>query len=487
MPDKIDILLLHTEADNQRLQSGNGWVVDFKSIFEKLLGELLGQKPHILLKSEHDTITAANLEDVHIIIPILSPDFIKSELCVETVKEFISINKENQECRIFKIIKSPLPSMSDLEMLHLFPSFPLYRHDTDLDEFVDYKNFYDPELKNEIWMKFTDLAFEVFENLKCVKGLESSKVKSIISGRSIYLAETAEDLQIQRNILKRELQRHGYTIYPSQALPEESGALKRKVKEEMDKCNVSIHLIGNSYGKAPIGSDKSVVDIQNQIAAEKSSELKDKNLFSRIIWISPWQTTAEDDHRTFIENIKRDLTLSEAEILEIPLEDFKGIIREEFIKVSIDKKVDIVTEKPQALNGNEIIYLIYDQIDAKEVTDIKSALTSEGFEVIIPSFEGDILNQRNRHINNLRTFDSAIIYQGKTNDQWVRMKALDLLKAPGYGRNKGIKNKLVLGQPTLKTDQFYSTNEIDVIKAENQTTGDALKSYFKEKADLLKP
>lgn len=487
MPDKIDILLLHTEADNQRLQSGNGWVVDFKSIFEKLLGELLGQKPHILLKSEHDTITAANLEDVHIIIPIISPDFLKSTLCIETVREFIDINKENHDCRIFKIIKRPLPSASDLDILHLLPSFPLYRHDTDLDEFVDYKNFYDPELKNEIWMKFTDLAFEVYENLKCVKGLDSPKIKSIISGRSIYLAETAEDLQIQRNILKRELQRHGYAIYPSQALPEESSVLKRKVKEEMDKCSVSIHLIGSSYGKATMGSDKSVVDIQNQIAAEKSSELKDKNLFSRIIWISPWQTTAEDDHRTFIENIKRDLTLSEAEILEIPLEDFKGIIREEFIKVNIDKKADIVTERPKTINGKQIIYLIYDRIDAKDVADIKNALISEGFEVIIPSFEGDILNQRNRHITNLRNFDSAIIYQGKTNDQWVKMKALDLMKAPGYGRIKAIKNKLVLGQPTLKTDQFYSTNDIDVIKAENLGPGDVIKNYLIEKADLLKP
>ncbi len=51
---------------------------------------------------------------------------------------------------------------------------------------------------------------------------------------------------------------------------------------------------------------------------------------------------------------------------------------------------------------------------------------------------------RKHHIDNLRTFDAAIIYKGKVNDQWVRMKVLDLLKAPGLGRNKPIKGKAVV-------------------------------------------
>lgn len=49
----------------------------------------------------------------------------------------------------------------------------------------------------------------------------------------------------------------------------------------------------------------------------------------------------------------------------------------------------------------------------------------------MPDFEGELLSVRQKHIDNLRNFDAAIIYRGKVNEQWVRMKILDLLKAPG--------------------------------------------------------
>lgn len=67
---------------------------------------------------------------------------------------------------------------------------------------------------------------------------------------------------------------------------------------------------------------------------------------------------------------------------------------------------------------------------------------------------------RSTHINNLRSFDTAIIYKGKVNEQWVRMKILDLLKAPGLGRNKPIKGKAVItraGSP-LNLEAFKKHN-----------------------------
>ena len=64
--------------------------------------------------------------------------------------------------------------------------------------------------------------------------------------------------------------------------------LEREVRKELEECSLSIHLIGSAYGEIPEGSERSVVDVQNKLAAEhaviKRSRKED---FSRLIWIAP--------------------------------------------------------------------------------------------------------------------------------------------------------------------------------------------------------
>ena len=43
-----------------------------------MLSQVLSEKPKILLKGEYDTMTSPLLDNVAVLIPILSKDFIKS-------------------------------------------------------------------------------------------------------------------------------------------------------------------------------------------------------------------------------------------------------------------------------------------------------------------------------------------------------------------------------------------------------------------------
>src|SRR5690606_31359091 len=201
------------------------------------------------------------------------------------------------------------------------------------------------------------------------------------------------------------------------------------------ESNLSIHLIGSIYGTIPSGSERSVVDLQNKLAAEKSVKAKEnKEEFTRLIWISPNLSNASERQKSFIENIKRDVEAQEgAEILQTPLEDFKNIMREELVEAEERRS----TEAPDGRS----IYLMHDRVDVHDVKSIKEVLEKSGFRVLVPEFEGELLELRKKHIENLRNFDAAIIYKGKVNEQWVRMKVLDLLKAPGFGRKKPIIGK----------------------------------------------
>jgi len=477
----IDILIVYSENDNQQTSdTGNGWVTDFKRFLEMMLTQVLGDKPNVMLKSEHDTITAANLKKVAILIPLLSESFMSSGECLDIVEDFHKISAGGEAQRLFKVLKSPLSIEEQPAKLKDLIGYDLYFISPESGEVEDYKDFFGPDAEKNYWMKMVDLAYDIHESLIILKQTSGTKdIKSIYARRTIYLAETGHDLSVQRNIIKRDLQRHGYKVLPDHTLPKEVGNLKKEVAKDLKNCTLSIHLIGSSYGEIPDGADRSVVDLQNQIATERSAEVKDKSAFSRLIWISPNLQNASEKQLSFIENIKRDLASAEgAEILQTPLEDFKNIVREELIDVGIDKKL---STSDSSDNGKASIYILHDKIDEKETKAIKDAVKDAGYKVLTPSFEGELLELRQHHITNLRDLDAAIIYQGKVNDQWVRMKLLDLLKAPGFGRRKPVKGKVIISSKDKSMDlSAYKNHDITVIGGDSKTALESLKSFLKD-------
>lgn len=477
----IDILIVYSEEDNSSTSNtGKGWVTDFKRFLEMMLTQVLGEKPNVRLKSEHDSITGANLKKVGILLPVLSDAFMSSGECLDVVEDFFkNVSKEDPE-RIFKVLKGPVSLDEQPTKLKELLGYDLYYINPESGEIEDYKDFFGPEAEKNYWMKLVDLAYDLHETLILLKqNTTSDRVKSIYARRTIYLAETGHDLTVQRNIIKRDLQRHGYRVLPDHTLPQEVGKLKQQIKKEIEESSLSIHLIGSSYGEIPEGSDRSIVDLQNQIATERSLETEDKSTFSRLIWISPNLQNASEKQLAFIDNIKRDLSSSEgAEILQTPLEDFKNIVREELIEVGIDKKL---SKSQGSKNGKPAIYILHDKIDEKETKSIKKVIEDAGYRVLTPAFSGELLELRQHHITNLRDFDAAVIYQGKVNDQWVRMKLLDLLKAPGFGRRKPVKGKAIMSAKDETMDiSAYKNHDITMIKGDSQAALDSLKSFLEE-------
>ncbi|MTI22994.1 hypothetical protein E1176_18330 [Fulvivirga sp. RKSG066] len=476
----IDILIVYSASDNaQASETGNGWVTDFKRFLEMMLLQVLGEKPNVLMKAEDDSITAANLQDVGILIPVLSEEFMSSGACLDTIEEFHKNISPSDPYRIFKVLKTPLPLDQQPLKLKDKLGYDLYFINPESGEIEEYKDFFGPDAEKNYWMKMVDLAYDIHESYISLNQSDVGDVKSIYSRRNIYLAETGHDLSIQRNIIKRDLQRHGYKILPDHTQPQDLDLLKSQVKNDLANCQLSIHLIGSSYGDIPEGTDLSVVDLQNKLATERSSEIKDKATFSRLIWISPNLQNASDKQLSFIENIKRDLASSEgAEILQTPLEDFKNIVREELIEVGIDKRLSKATG---STNGKSSIYVLHDKSDTDNVKEIKQTIEDAGYRVLTPTFDGELLDLRQHHITNLRDFDAAIIYQGKVNDQWVRMKLLDLLKAPGFGRRKPIKGKLIISSKDNMMDlSAYENHDITVINTNTNSTIDSLESFLKD-------
>jgi len=462
----IDVLITFSDKDNEI-----GWVTQFKKFLDMMLLQVLGEQTNIVLKSEHEDYVASSMNNAAVLVTILSKEFAQSGRCLDTVESFYKATAGAKIERVFKVMKSPLTSQEQPPRLRDLLSYDMYQLDNETGQMKEYTDFFSLEAEKQYWMKMVDLVYDIHEALIILKGQTKAEVKNIFKRKTIYLAETGHDLSIQRNIIRRELQRHGYVVLPNQILPMRNDDLERIVRKDLEECSLSVHLIGSAYGEIPEGSERSVLDIQNKLAADHAVlKRSKKEEFSRLIWIAPNLRNASEKQKAFIESLRRDIEAQEgAEILQNPLEDFKNIMREELI-ASQNK----MTEQP---SSGKTIYLVHDKIDHQQVLPLVEVIQKSGFNVVFPAFEGDLMEVRRKHIENLRQFDGAIIYKGKVNDQWVRMKVLDLLKAPGFGRNKPIQGKAIVSAASLDN---YKNQNVTLISGDSNKSLDSIKNFLQD-------
>ncbi len=474
MPIDVDVLIAYADRDNEAPKNESGWVTHYKRFLEMMLAQVLGSKPKIMLKSEYDSLTASGLNNVGVLIGIVSPDFAQSGACLDTLEQFYKVTSgQAQPARVFKVMKSPLLLQDQPPRLRNLLAYEMFQLDSESGKAIEYTDFFSLEAERQYWMKMVDLAYDITESLMHLKETAvRPEAKNLFKRKSIYLAETGHDLGVQRNIIKRELQRHGYVVLPGQTLSGNFRDLEEQVRKDLSECSFSIHLIGSSYGEIPEGTDRSILDIQNQLAAAKAHQVNNKREFSRLIWIGPNLRNASERQKAFIESLKRDVEAQEgAEILQTPLEDFKNIMREELVGAH---------EAAEAPSG-KTVYLVHDRVDHSDIGVVRDLIQKSGFTVLEPAFEGDLLDVRRRHIENLRNFDAAVIYKGKVNEQWVRMKVLDLLKAPGFGRSKPIQGRALFTAPgTTMNMEPYKNQNLTLIGGESTRSMESLKTFLQD-------
>ena len=314
MAFEIDVLITFADKDNETAKKGEaGWVSQFKKFLELMLYQVLGEKPNILLKGEYDSVTAATLDNAAVLVTVLSKEFVQSGRCLDTLEGFYKATAASKVNRVFKVLKSPLINQEHPPRLRDLLGYDMFQLDNETGAMKEYTDFFSQEAEKQYWMKLVDLAYDIHESLLLLRqGETKSEVKNIFKRKSIYLAETGHDIAVQRNIIKRELLRHGYIVLPQHTLPQNFTDLEKSVKKDLEECSFSIHLIGSSYGEIPEGSDRSVIDIQNQLSAEQSHRKKEnKEEFNRLIWIAPNLKNASDKQKSFIDTIRRDVEAQE--------------------------------------------------------------------------------------------------------------------------------------------------------------------------------
>lgn len=482
-----DLFISYAHIDDQPLVEGHkGWISQFHRALEVRLRQLLGAEAKIwrdpkLQGNDYfaDTLVM-QLPKIGVMVSVLSPRYVRSDWCMKELQEFLKHAEQSgclridNKARIFKVVKTYIPLEKHPPELQGLLGYEFFQ----LDPATGRPREFNPELGSSMdrnfWAKLEDLAYDIYQLLERLKSQERSEDPAAApSGTTIYLAETTFDLSLERDKIKRELQQRGHTVLPDRPLPLNAPDFQSIVRYYLQQCQLSIHLIGEKYGIIPESESRSIVCLQNELAAERSSDPS----FSRLIWIPAGLTASDERQKEFVRYLQYDSSAQKgADLLQTTLEDLKTVILDK-----LAARQEPPAEPTPQEEGPVRIYLICDGQDLDSVVPLEDCLYHQGFEVILPATEGDEAQVREDHKENLLLCDAILIYCGNASELWLRTKLRDLQKMAGYGRTKPVlASAIYVSGPETPAKQRFRTHEASVIKHFGTFSPESLKPFFEQ-------
>jgi len=480
------IILLYANLDDKpERENAKGWVSIFIENLERLLKRLTGQDYEVIKLSEYDLDPDSFPLKTAVIVPVFSNNLLQAPIFMTYLsvleKEVVKKKKPSANFRFLSVFKNRI-SMEDIPSYLLENKLYNFFEVDSVTDFVNEISFVnDPSKDHNYWMKIFDIASEIrnfYDSLKSPVKMAEKLVKNL-KPSGIYLAQSGLDQDNQRDNLYRELLRSQYEVYQLESLDVPYEEIEKQINEKLSKCQLSVHLVGEDAGKLIKDKGLSILEIENQLASDHSRQINDKpgikyyDRFSRIIWLSENQENLTVKQKLFIDNLKKDLSnIQHAEILDCPIETLKGFV------INKIKEHQSKTE-PGLLSDQEdrkSIYLICDKGERDQCTPISEFLEEKGFEVRFSNFDGELLQIRDTHIQNLKECDGTLIYYGKNNENWIKSKLFDSVKALGLGRTKDKNPTAIIVDSNKKVDLDLYFDKDNLILFRNQKVN---KSSFK--------
>ena len=483
------ILILYTSIDDEPVGDKKiRWITELSNLISILVNKLLGRSIEVIRLSEYEIEPDTFQYSPAIILPVLSKNFFKSPLLsgyLEVIYNEInrkSKNKDNSE--FFLLLKNKIMANEIPTSLSGSKSYYFFKTDAVTDYITEYKPDNPDDSENIFWLKVYDIVYEIKKYiLSTESSLEQAEdLVSRMSLKSVYLAQVGLDLENQRESVRRELIRNGYSVYPETRLAENYSPLEMQVKESLNHCSISVHLVGEDSGKLIRDRGLSIVEIENQLASEHCARINDnddvrkRNRFHRIIWLSDKMETLSVKQKLFIENIKREFAnVRNTDILTLPVEELKSYIIH-MLDQSMQYDKDNIVKKDR---NRKMIYIICDPNEFESCKPIGGFLQDYGFDVIFSNFEGEFLKIRDIHHRNLLSCDGTIIYYGDNDSNWVKSKLFDRMKAMGLGReNTSNPTAIVVNDEKKLNDTLTIEKDALILIKQGEITKESIQPFI---------
>lgn len=498
---RSDVLLSYAAIDDQPLFEGRpGWVSQLHRNLEVRVEQLSGEKvaiarlPESAVSPVVEGEVLEQLPRAKAMISIVSPPFIKSDICRRKVERFWRGVEQsggawvNDKPRLLKVLKTAIaaeevpPPLADI-FSPLF-GFEFFEMDSETGRVREFDETFGPLLKQRFFERVYDLAYDTCQLLRTLQQLRSRGAAAVEPDPNrhwVYLATTTSDVQDERDRIRRELLERGHQVLPDGALPMLSRDVEAVVRQCLEKCTIAIHLLGRRYGVTPEDSFESIPALQLRLTAERSQTQRPE--LQRLIWLTGDGEIADERQRVFVLRVQEDPALHQgAEIIEGNL----NLLKKDLIRrLSPPEKKPKEAAPSNAAAGAPKLYLICDAKDEPQVEALEDYLFDQGLEVSLPAFDGADSDAAALHQENLRVCDAVLIYYAAAAKAWVDIKLRELLKAAGYGREKPVAVQAVyIAPPHDHRKERYRSHQASVIRQLDEfapsTELDAFISQVKE-------
>jgi hypothetical protein len=506
MPFTHDIFISYGHLDDLNpFGEQKGWVDLLQERLLVLVGQALGYEPKIWRDGHNlqgnDQLGGAISEGIArslLLVPVITPRYVQSDWCNRELEAFHagepppSAAVPGFRSRVFKVVKTPLPNhLKKFEPAHIkdLIGYQFYAEDEASGILTEFSP--DPSDKH-YWRMLNRLVADITKTLIELKHSEAKQTGPLsvpqassavpvvadaatASGASVlepngtsaapqskfvYLAETTSDLADERELVRDELRQRGCHVLPEQKLPlEEVMQTEKAIRLALARCALSVHLVGTRYGSTPEDDARSVVRIQEQLAAEHSAA---NPAFIRLVWVPPGltntaMTISDERQKSFVSELQKRITTG-AEFLQTSVEDLKTRI--------VEKLSPVAKTAARAGDRSKLkqVYLICENRDRSLVRPIKEYLFKQNLEVITWLDQGGTDTLMDYHRKNLRECDAALVYFGSGDEPWVRKNLEDLEKAYGYGREQDwLANAVYVGAPPSEQKEDFLTHLVPYV------------------------
>lgn len=294
------------------------------------------------------------------------------------------------------------------------------------------------------WERVIDIVTEIIEQL-------SGKPKL----GAIYLAQTHESQNQDRDNIKRDLLELGYSIVPENPISNNFDESVQEINDALGKSTLIIHPIPSVYSGYFVNKEISLVEHQSNLSAKFISNGSNRKV-NRIIWIPSEYDVIDEKNQIFLERIQRDFDLlSNTLVLKVNLEDLKKIYRK-----LLSGESSVAQEKETLPD----LYVISDKQNDSISNIIDKEANSAGLKFGI-NYHGIKYNEHLRYLANAQV---VVVNYTLENQQWINVKVHDILKSPGLETSKPNK-KLVLVKSSKDLDtSFFEEyfNEVRIVEAD---------------------
>ncbi len=470
-----DVFISYAAGDDQPPGvEREGWVSRLHRNLEVRVEQISGKRARIwrypgpVDTAGLDDRWLASVPGAKTLLAVVSPRFVASRGCQRQVEVFQDSAERagnlrlETGSRVFKVVKRPVP-VADMppRLAGLFASLLDYEfHELDLEtgKARDHEEACGQTAVQRYHDGVYDLARDICAALRTLREGDESGLPAT-SGATIYLATTTPDVEPQRNRVRRQLLARGHTVLPDRPLPCVEAVLVAAVDEYLERCEFAVHTIGGLYGVVPEGTDRSLLEVENRLAAGHAA----RRGLNRLIWIPRGIDVRDPRQERWLEGLRADPAQHEgAEIIEDRFDTFKALLLRRLAEQAEHARSPGRERPPRA-------YLICDRRDEKAVAEMEDFFFERGVEVSRPPFEASEAEALESHLESLRQCDAAVIYYGAADRRWVESHLRELSKATGYRASGAIPVQFVyLAPPFDRAKQRFKSPSVEVLRQGEQ-------------------